>query len=401
MKTLLKIKYLVISLFIIILTVINCKEDPKHDGFTISGTINGLDSGWVKLIKPRVFFTDTITVLDSTEIKNGKFTFKGKVDHVDYVQLNLAPRLNAYFFLENSPITLDVNIDNAEKGSGYIPPIVTGSKTQDLYDLQRAKIDSIRGQNKYLVFKKQRQDVIEAKRTNDKAFLEQVQANMVASESLEDELQEELKKYKIQFLKENPSSPVSVHIFGITFSEIVMNREEMKAVYSLFQGDALKANRFRALKKTYEDYIEKFAIGATVPDFTLKTLEGNDLTLSKVKGDYILVDFWASWCIPCRASFPHLKDIYNKYKTNGFEVVAVATGDKDDKWRKAIEKDQTVWKHVFDTAKDSKGKNGDIADAYGVPYLPTTYLLDNNRKIIGRNLSKKELEIKLEELFGY
>nr|WP_283771777.1 TlpA disulfide reductase family protein [Cellulophaga sp. 20_2_10] len=172
----------------------------------------------------------------------------------------------------------------------------------------------------------------------------------------------------------------------------------MTAVYNLFKEDARKARKFSFIKKTYVDYVERFALGAIVSDFTLKTLDGSDLTLSKVEGEYIFVDFWASWCIPCRASFPHLKDLYSKYKKDGFTVVAVATSDKEDRWRKAIKDDQTVWNHVID---NNPGAQGEVAKAFGVPFLPTTFLLDNNRKIIGRNLKEEELDEKLKELFGY
>ncbi|WP_066219597.1 TlpA family protein disulfide reductase [Formosa haliotis] len=266
--------------------------------------------------------------------------------------------------------------------------------------MQRAKIDSISNQDKYEAFKNYREEVIAVKKSKDSVLMEQVKAKMNALEPLENELQEELKNYKIQFIRENPSSPVMIPLLGMSFSEITMTRDEMKEVYTLFEGDAKKAGRFRFIKKTYEDYVEKFAIGATVEDFTLKTVEGENLTLSEVKAKYILVDFWASWCVPCRASFPSLKKTYDKYKKDGFEIIAVATGDKDEAWRIAIEKDQTVWKHVFDVTEENAAQ-GTVAIAYGVPFLPTTYLLDNNRTIIARNPTKEELENKLKELFGY
>ncbi|WP_066219599.1 DUF4369 domain-containing protein [Formosa haliotis] len=94
-------KFLKLFLALLIVTgfiFTSCKSVDKPDGYIISGTVNGLDSGWVKLIKPRVLFTDSIIVLDSTEIKNGKFSFKGKVDNVDMIQVSFSPRLNTYFF---------------------------------------------------------------------------------------------------------------------------------------------------------------------------------------------------------------------------------------------------------------------------------------------------------------
>lgn len=376
------------------------KQIPLFDGYTITGTIKGVDSGWVKLLRPIYLFDERAIVLDSTQLKDGKFTFKGKVDYEDFVAIQIVgKRMESRLFLENSPITIDLDATNAEEGSGYIKPVITGSKGQKLYELLSAKLDSIKDVKKFAALKTIRPLAIEAKKNKDDQVLqEQVKAKLLALEPLENELELELKKLRIQFVKDFPNSTIPVYLLGISFSEIMLSREEMTSVYNLFQDNARKARKFSFIKKTYEDYVEKFSIGATVEDFTLKTIEGNDLTLSKVKGKYILVDFWASWCIPCRASFPHLKEVYNKYKNDGFEVVAVATGDKDDKWRQAIEKDQTIWNHVID---EEDGPQGKVAKAFGVPFLPTTYLLDNNRTIIGRNLSKEELDAKLKELFGH
>lgn len=386
--------------FITSIFCISCKAQKEFNGYTITGNVKGIDDGWVKLMNAPVFFTDSIVVIDSTQIKNGKFKFKGSVDNVDMVLLKLSSKFNSYFFLENSKINVEIKASNAEEGNGYIAPKITGSKTQDLYELQKQKIDSIKSQEKYSAFKGYREQVIAAKRSKDSVLQEQVKQRMTALEPLEKMQGEEIKNFKVNFVKNNPSSPVGPSLMGISFSEIVMSREEMKTVYNIFMGDAKKASRFRLLKKSYEDYVEKFVAGASVPDFTLKTMSGDNLTLSKVKANYILVDFWASWCIPCRASFPKLKKVYKTYKNSGFEVVAVATGDKDKNWRDAIRKDQTPWLHVFDVNEKSVGRNGDVANAYGVPFLPTTYLLDSDLKIILRNPTKEELDAKLIELMG-
>lgn len=112
-----------------------------------------------------------------------------------------------------------------------------------------------------------------------------------------------------------------------------------------------------------------------------------------------LVDFWASWCVPCRKSFPHLKDLYTKYNKEGLEIIGVGTADEEVKWRKAIGEDQTPWKHVYDVGP--KRGYGKVSTAYGVPFLPTTFLVDSKGTIILRNPTKDELDKKLTELFGH
>lgn len=388
------------ALLISCLFCISCITNKAHNGYTITGTVNGAEDGtWVRLKSTPSLFTDPIVVLDSVKISNGTFMFSGKVDYIDMVNVQIEPNTNVYFYLENSAIAINVDVSKSDKGNGYNPAKVTGSITQDLYELQMQKMDSIRNQDKYSAFKGFREMVMAAKQFKDSVLMEQVKQKMDALEPLEKQQQEELKAFKINFVKNNPSSPIGPKIMGIAFSEIMMSREEMKTVYNLFKGDAVKASSFAFIKKTYQDYVEKFVPGSVAPDFTLKTVSGENLTLSKVNAKYILVDFWASWCVPCRASFPKLKKVYSTYKNDGFEVVGVATGDKDKNWRDAIVKDQTPWLHVFDVNKKSIGHNGDVADAYGVPFLPTTYLLDSNLKIILRNPTKEELDAKLKELF--
>ncbi|ADY30269.1 TlpA disulfide reductase family protein [Cellulophaga lytica] len=396
-RTILKLSGL---LLISCLFCISCKTNNAPNGYTITGNVKGAEDGtWVKLKSTPSLFTDPLITIDSTTITNGTFKFTGKVANVDMVGVHIGTKTSAYFYLENSKITIDIDVLSSEATSGYNAAKVTGSITQDFYKLQLQKMDSIKNQDKYGAFKGFREMVMAAKQSKDAALMNKVKQKMEALEPLEKQQQEELKTFKTNFVKNNPTSPIGPKIMGVSFSEIMMSREEMKTVYNLFKGDAVKSSAFNFIKKTYEDYVEKFVAGATAPDFTLKTVSGDDLTLSNVKAKYILVDFWASWCVPCRASFPKLKKVYNTYKGEGFEVVGVATGDKDKNWRDAIQKDQTPWLHVFDVNKKSIGRNGDVADAYGVPFLPTTYLLDSNLKIILRNPTKEELDTKLKELF--
>lgn len=103
--------------------------------------------------------------------------------------------------------------------------------------------------------------------------------------------------------------------------------------------------------------------------------------------------------------FPHLKEVYKKYHKDGFEVVAVGTADFGEKWKKAIEKDQTIWNHVFDGDPHATGKGkgiyGNVAQLYAVPFLPSTFLLDENGIILGRQLRGEALDAKMKELYGY
>jgi peroxiredoxin len=140
---------------------------------------------------------------------------------------------------------------------------------------------------------------------------------------------------------------------------------------------------------------KSFIIGAEAPDFTQKTPEGEDLSLSDLRGKVVLIDFWASWCGPCRKENPKVVKLYEKYKDQGFEILGVSL-DKDKKrWTQAIDKDGLEWKHV----SDLKGWKNQVAQTYSVRSIPHTVLLDAEGNIIARNLRSKALEIQLEKIF--
>ncbi|HEX7412771.1 MAG TPA: TlpA disulfide reductase family protein [Bacteroidia bacterium] len=137
----------------------------------------------------------------------------------------------------------------------------------------------------------------------------------------------------------------------------------------------------------------KLAIGSVAPDFSLTTPEGKPLALSSFRDKVVLVDFWASWCGPCRKENPNVVAMYKKYHNKGFEIYSVSLDDNKDKWLKAIEADGLIWNH----ASDLRGWDNQAAKLYGVDAIPFTLLLDKQGKVIGKGLLGKELEQKIAE----
>ena len=136
--------------------------------------------------------------------------------------------------------------------------------------------------------------------------------------------------------------------------------------------------------------------GQSAPEISLDTPDGEKLSLSDLKGKYVLVDFWASWCKPCRLENPNVVRAYNKYKDKGFEILGVSLDRNRDRWLQAIAADGLTWKHV----SDLKYFQSKAAVDYGVSAIPFTVLVDKDGKIIAQNLRGANLDKKLEELFG-
>jgi thiol-disulfide isomerase/thioredoxin len=129
-------------------------------------------------------------------------------------------------------------------------------------------------------------------------------------------------------------------------------------------------------------------------DFTQNDPSGKPVSLSSLKGKYVLIDFWASWCGPCRTEYPYIHKAYDQFKNKNFEVIGVSLDDKKDLWLKAINDNHFDWIQVC----DFKGRQNDVAVAYGISAIPQSLLVDPNGIIIAKNLRGDDLIEKLEEV---
>lgn len=151
------------------------------------------------------------------------------------------------------------------------------------------------------------------------------------------------------------------------------------------------------LGKSLHEMIEVYrsvAIGQLAPDFKQLTPEGNELALSSTRGSYVLVDFWASWCGPCRRENPNVVKLFNQYKDKGLGIFGVSYDTKKDKWEKAIKDDGLNWKQV----SDLKGWKNATSTLYGIKAIPSNLLLDKEGRIVAKNLFGKKLADKMAEL---
>lgn len=322
-----------ISAILLITAISSCNRQPSY---TIDGTINA-DSGTIyfQSFRNKMFF-----VIDSATIKNGKFQFTGSVDRPDLFGLTTdrEESFQPYFvFVENSKIS--VSIDTADARNAK----VSGSAANDLYE-------------SYL--KNRRNFNIDS------------------------------------FIVAHPASVVPVYVLYRDFSTRLGAQELENSIEKI--DPSLNDLSYVTELKDVIAAKRSLDIGSQAADFTGTSPEGNSISLSDFAGNYVLIEFWAAWCGPCRRENPNLVRVYHKYHESGFDILGVSLDNSREDWLKAIETDQLAWSHI----SDLKFWDSEPAKLYGIRHIPSNVLVDPAGNIVEKNLKGDQLDALLEQYFA-
>lgn len=331
-----------------------------------------------------VHIADNTEHIDSTLVKNGEFEFNIKLkqpsiailllNHSGNVLKDQGPKDLLRFFIEPGNAVL---------------------KTQD--SIFSAKITGLNILKDHEAFKAATKTIEDKLIDLNKEFT-RLSDEKKAKENVVKDFQErylgfitDRKIALTEFIKSHPQSYISLYSLNSDLATDDMNVPQIQSLYESL-SPVLKENPLAATLRSKIDMAKVTGIGVLATDFEAKTPEGINIKLSSYKGQYVLLDFWASWCGPCRQENPNVVNAYEKFKDKDFTVLGVSIDQNADAWKKAVKADGLVWTQLIDTTNE-------IAKTYGIDAIPKNFLIDPSGKIIAKNLRGYALEDKLKEVF--
>lgn len=369
-----------IIIAILSVLLISCEEQKNTDNTTISGNLTNLTEGtqvYLDYLTPTQLSTKDTAIVDG----DGNYYFDYKIEQLGYYRLRINNEnfINLIFNTDEQPV---INANGSNLMDSYTiegsPESNKLKQFQTAYKLNNWKQDSL--------------GALYNSNRNDQDLFVKLQVAKFSAIA-------DMKKVYVTLIDENPASLVSLAAVQQLDNKLAMDlyRKVDFALQQTIPNNPWSLDFHQKIEKMVSLYV-----GESAPDFTLNNTDGNAVSLSSLKGKVVLIDFWASWCRPCRAENPNVVKLYNKYKNKGFDVLSVSLDGmprqqnaKQD-WLNAIEKDGLIWKNHL---SDLKGWKSSVVPQFNIEGIPFTLLVDKEGIIIGMNLRGQDLENKLTTIF--
>jgi peroxiredoxin len=380
----------IIFLVALSLAILSCSKVKKGE-FMISGEAKGLPNGKMIYLKTQNEVGLVLSV-DSTKVKDGKFELKGKVKEPSMFALYIKDiQQPVPFIMESGAIEIKVDKDSIWKSK------ISGTESNDSFQEFNDKTNAI---NKRLVDyqNKNIQKLMEAQQKKDNITIESLKSGYV-------KIQKEVDEYMNQYPDQNPNSYISLLLVERLFNSQDFEYKKVKKTFENLNEELQNTTKGRAITEKLKAIeknmknpaaVEKLKSLKMAPEFSAKSPSGTTISLKESLGKVTIIDFWASWCGPCRKENPNVVALYNQFHSKGLNIIGVSLDDDATKWKDAIAKDKLTWNHV----SNLKGFEDPIAIQYEIQQIPTTFILDSKGNIVAKDLRGDELKAKVEELLA-
>lgn len=359
-----------------------CNKLEKNE-FLINGSAKGVKDG--TSIYLNLQGENGFLVKDSAVIKNEKFNLKGTIETPEIGFIRMAANNGDFpFILEHGKINIEVNKDTIQ--------ISKLSGTLNNEKLQSYNNESKVVFNKIIKYNVENQMTwIKAKKENDSATMNKLNAGLKS-------FQQELNDVSVKFVKNNPEAFLSVLLIENFITRQHLPVEEIKVLFSKINKEYSNSKSALNIKKILNEYssLESNSDVIKAQEFSAKNPDGKEISLKESLGKVTIIDFWASWCGPCRAENPNVVALYNQYHEKGLNIIGVSLDKDAAKWKEAIAKDGLTWSQV----SNLKFWDEPIAKLYNVKAIPAMFILDANGNIVAKDLKGEALKAKVEELLA-
>lgn len=378
-------------LLTVITVLISCNKAGDNE-YIISGTVKGIADGKTVILEKQDNMGQVVP-LDTVKVKDGKFTMTGSAKEPEIMLLQVETTQGKVpFVLENGDIKITIDKDSLQKSkfSGTYNNDVFTKFNDDLTKFQKEfqkKLTSFQNANMAKMNAAQ-----EAKDT--------ITINKLMKEY--QGIQKEGMEFYVKFAEGNPKALLSALIVDSMLNDPAVDLVRVKKIYAGFTPELKKYKPGKSIQSKLDKIGKPVTVaaeanvGSVAPDFTALNPEGKSISLKQSLGKVTLVDFWASWCKPCRAENPNVVALYAKYHAKGLNILSVSLDKEASAWKAAIAKDKLTWNHV----SNLKEFEDPIALQYGINAIPSIFILDAKGVIIAKDIRGEELNAKIASLLG-
>ena len=366
------------------LVLISC-NNLKDNEFLITGTADGVKNGKKVFVETQ---TETgFIAKDTAVVENGKFELKGTSETIDLGFIRIEDQnISLPIILEEGKISVAIKTDTILNSK--IGGTDNNDKFQSFNDASKVVV------NKKLKFEKANLErITAAKKANDTVTVNQIMKEY-------GKFQEDLNKVSKNFIKNNPDAYLSVLLLENFLMRQYLTAEEITSYFAKIDKSLLNTKSAKNIKKVLDaiknDPAAKVEVGGKAPDFSAKNPEGKQISLKESMGKVTIIDFWASWCGPCRGENPNVVALYKEMHAKGLNIIGVSLDKDAAKWKEAIAKDGLVWPQI----SNLKFWDEPIAKQYNVESIPATFILDAKGVIVARDLRGDALKAKVTELLN-